>query len=218
MARCAAASGSGTPLQARRGVDELAAGEERVHRLALGDEADRAGRSPDGATSASRRAGPRRRAGARKPAIMCSSVVLPAPFGPEQPGDPRPDVERHSLTATTLPYQRETRRQAEDRRHAGDPPVAEPQGRQARRRCSTSVATTVERQRHVRVRTGDSGDRAAEQPLARAVEDRQRVDERRDVGQGRRRSPRRSPLTTPPMRKTAQDAPRPRRRAARRGS
>src|SRR5262249_28510063 len=50
------------------------------------------------------------RDGARNPAIMCSMVDLPAPFGPSRPVTPRPMVIVMSLTATTLPYQRETLR------------------------------------------------------------------------------------------------------------
>ena len=46
--------------------------------------------------------------GARKPAIMWSRVVLPAPFGPSSPVMPGPTSKLTSLTATTLPYQRET--------------------------------------------------------------------------------------------------------------
>ena len=78
-----------------------------MHRLALGDQAERA---------VDRRVAPGRarrptvtvpRDGARKPAIMCSSVVLPAPLGPSRPVTPGPSVMLTSLTATTLPYQRE---------------------------------------------------------------------------------------------------------------
>ena len=50
------------------------------------------------------------RDGARKPAIMCSSVDLPAPFGPSRPVTPGPMLIVMSLTATTLPYQRDTLR------------------------------------------------------------------------------------------------------------
>ena len=50
------------------------------------------------------------RDGARNPAIMCSMVDLPAPFGPSRPVTPGPIVIVMSLTATTLPYQRETLR------------------------------------------------------------------------------------------------------------
>ncbi len=39
---------------------------------------------------------------------MCSSVDLPAPFGPSSPVTPGPIVIVMSLTATTLPYQRDT--------------------------------------------------------------------------------------------------------------
>src|SRR3954464_7022837 len=46
--------------------------------------------------------------GDRKPAIMCSTVVLPAPFGPSRPVTPGCRAMLMSLTATTLPYQRET--------------------------------------------------------------------------------------------------------------
>src|ERR1700761_4457953 len=48
------------------------------------------------------------RDGLRKPAIMCSTVVLPAPFGPSRPVTPGCRDMLMSLTATTLPYQRET--------------------------------------------------------------------------------------------------------------
>ena len=45
------------------------------------------------------------REGDRKPEIRCSSVDLPAPFGPSRPVTPGPMVIVMSLTATTLPYQ-----------------------------------------------------------------------------------------------------------------
>src|SRR3954462_5163277 len=48
------------------------------------------------------------RDGERNPAIMCSTVVLPAPFGPSRPVTPGSKVMLMSLTATTLPYQRDT--------------------------------------------------------------------------------------------------------------
>src|SRR5260370_20166527 len=50
------------------------------------------------------------RDGGRKPAIRCSRVDLPAPFGPSRPVTPGPMVIVMSLTATTLPYQRDTLR------------------------------------------------------------------------------------------------------------
>src|SRR6266581_3370366 len=50
------------------------------------------------------------RDGSRKPAIRCSRVDLPAPFGPSSPVTPGPMVIVMSLTATTLPYQRDTLR------------------------------------------------------------------------------------------------------------
>ncbi len=46
--------------------------------------------------------------GGKKPLIMASRVVLPAPFGPKRPVTPGPIVMVTSLTATTLPNQRET--------------------------------------------------------------------------------------------------------------
>ena len=61
---------------------------------------------------------------------MWRSVDLPAPFGPSRPVTPGPSANEMSLTATTLPYQRETwssasaadrrpgRRAAGRRRHA----------------------------------------------------------------------------------------------------
>ncbi len=41
---------------------------------------------------------------------MCRIVDLPAPFGPRRPVTPGPSTNEMSLTATTLPYQRETPR------------------------------------------------------------------------------------------------------------
>ena len=38
---------------------------------------------------------------------MCRIVDLPAPFGPRRPVTPGPSTNEMSLTATTLPYQRE---------------------------------------------------------------------------------------------------------------
>ena len=46
--------------------------------------------------------------GARKPPIMLMRVDFPAPFGPSRPVTPGPIVMVMSLTATTLPNQRET--------------------------------------------------------------------------------------------------------------
>src|SRR4029079_11846666 len=40
---------------------------------------------------------------------MCRIVDLPAPFGPRRPVTPAPSPKLMSLTATTLPYPRETR-------------------------------------------------------------------------------------------------------------
>ena len=48
--------------------------------------------------------------GARNPAMRFSRVVFPAPFGPRSPVMPGPIVIVMSLTATRLPYQRETLR------------------------------------------------------------------------------------------------------------
>ena len=39
---------------------------------------------------------------------MCSTVLLPAPFGPSSPVMPGETVNDMPLTATTFPYQRET--------------------------------------------------------------------------------------------------------------
>src|SRR4026207_286282 len=46
--------------------------------------------------------------GARNPPTMCRIVALPAPLGPRPPGPPPPGLKLMSLTATPLPYQRET--------------------------------------------------------------------------------------------------------------
>ena len=46
--------------------------------------------------------------GRRKPDIIAISVVSPAPFGPSRPVTPGPTVMLTSLTATTLPNQRDT--------------------------------------------------------------------------------------------------------------
>ena len=43
---------------------------------------------------------------------MCSTVVLPAPFGPSSPVTPGPSVIVMSLTATTLPYHLDTPRRS----------------------------------------------------------------------------------------------------------
>src|SRR3954464_9960687 len=48
--------------------------------------------------------------GARNPAIMWMRVDLPAPLGPSRPVTPGPIVMVTPLTATTLPYHRETTR------------------------------------------------------------------------------------------------------------
>src|SRR3954465_11388900 len=48
--------------------------------------------------------------GDRKPPIMWMSVDLPAPFGPSSPVTPGPTVIVTPLTATTLPYHRDTSR------------------------------------------------------------------------------------------------------------
>src|SRR3954466_2359799 len=47
--------------------------------------------------------------GRRSPASRWSRVDLPAPFGPSRPVIPAPMLNVMSLTATTLPYQRDTR-------------------------------------------------------------------------------------------------------------
>src|SRR5918994_3755507 len=45
--------------------------------------------------------------GASRPASRWRSVDLPAPLGPSRPVTPGPSANEMSLTATTLPYQRE---------------------------------------------------------------------------------------------------------------
>ena len=89
------------------GQHELPAGEEVVHRLALGDQPDRpVDRLVRHAGAPSRVTVPAE--GARKPAIMWIRVDLPAPLGPSSPVTPGPIVIVTSLTATTLPNHRET--------------------------------------------------------------------------------------------------------------
>src|SRR5262245_2075780 len=46
--------------------------------------------------------------GRSSPEIRCSRVDLPAPLGPRRPVTPAPSWIEMSLTATTLPYQRDT--------------------------------------------------------------------------------------------------------------
>src|SRR5690348_4611881 len=50
--------------------------------------------------------------GARSPERRCRSVDLPAPFGPSRPVTPAPTSNVMSFTATTFPYQRDTRSSA----------------------------------------------------------------------------------------------------------
>ena len=106
----AAPSGSGQALEPRIEADELEAGQERVDRLALRDQAQVAvdGRFPPGPGSRGSRR--RRRTGRRSPASRWRIVDLPAPFGPRRPVTPGPSTNEMSLTATTLPYQRDTPR------------------------------------------------------------------------------------------------------------
>ena len=66
------------------------------------------GRRRCGARPARRRAVTVPDDGGRKPDIIAISVVLPAPLGPSRPVTPGPMVIVTSLTATTLPNQRET--------------------------------------------------------------------------------------------------------------
>ncbi len=67
---------------------------------------------------------------------MWSSVDLPAPFGPSRPVTPGPRANEMSLTATTLPYQRETWSSASAGTTvaAGAGPAARSRGRQRRGR------------------------------------------------------------------------------------
>ncbi len=53
--------------------------------------------------------------GLSSPASMCRIVDLPAPFGPSNPVTPAPRMNEMSLTATTLPYQRETAQELDGR-------------------------------------------------------------------------------------------------------
>src|SRR5439155_3514121 len=46
--------------------------------------------------------------GRNNPATRCSTVDFPAPFGPSRPVMPEPIVHDTALTATTLPYHRDT--------------------------------------------------------------------------------------------------------------
>ena len=93
----------GHALEPRAQLDELAPGEEVVHRLVLRHVADPA---VEGARS---RGWARRTLltcpwdGAVRPAIVRSSVVLPAPFGPSSAVTPGSTASDTSLTATTPP-------------------------------------------------------------------------------------------------------------------
>ena len=88
--RAAAAAGIRQALETRGELDELAAGQEGVDGLALGDEPD---------VAVDRRVAPGRPAarsstrpddGRAGPASMCRRVDLPAPFGPSRPVIPAP--------------------------------------------------------------------------------------------------------------------------------
>ena len=103
-----AAPGLAELVQLRGGPDELLAGEEGVDRVAFGHQPETA---VDLGILPGRLAGVHGKVpfdGARKPAIMCKMVDLPAPFGPSRPVTPGPMSIVMSLTATTLPYQRLT--------------------------------------------------------------------------------------------------------------
>ena len=108
IARSAARGRVGDALQVGVEERELATGQVAGHGLALGDEADLAvdlGASPNAAWPAMRTTPAD---GASRPAIRWRSVDLPAPLGPSRPVTPGPSANVMSLTATTLPYQRET--------------------------------------------------------------------------------------------------------------
>ena len=85
-------------------------GEEGVDGLALRHQADLRGRASGRCQALPPATMTSPEDGRRKPDIMCSSVDLPAPFGPSRPVTPGPRSKEMSFTATTLPYQRETER------------------------------------------------------------------------------------------------------------
>ena len=107
MARAAAASGSATPWSRALSRANSQPGQEAWT-------ASRSGTRPTWRYISGRRqaSAPSTRTrpadGARSPAMRWSSVDLPAPFGPSRPVTPGPRPNEMSLTATTLPYQRET--------------------------------------------------------------------------------------------------------------
>ena len=79
----------GQALQLGVGHRRTRAGQERIDRLTLGHQPDAAvhARVPPGLPRPARARLPAD--GASSPAIMCSSVVLPAPLGPSRPGHAR---------------------------------------------------------------------------------------------------------------------------------
>ena len=107
IARVAAATRIGQALETGVEDGEVETRQEPVDRFALRDQPD-AGvhRGRAQAVFPSTRTLPAE--GLSSPAIRWSSVDFPAPFGPSSPVTPEPSANEMSLTATTLPYQRDT--------------------------------------------------------------------------------------------------------------
>ena len=159
---------------------------------------------------------------------MWSRVDLPAPFGPSSPVTPGRRANEMSLTATTLPYQRETSWSstvAVGSSGAATPDgartAASPQRRVARRSCLDPQVAPDEGERWRRSRerpprgdnastgrsdpSGSAGAdrRDAEEPGVRPVEQRPDVEQDDPAGRPRRRRGRsRSPATIPGMMNT----------------
>ena len=201
-------------LEPRGELDELAAGQERLDGLALRHE-------PDPAVD--RRVAPGRPAvdqdppgrGLRAaPTSRWRRVDLPAPFGPRRPVIPEPIAKLMSLTATTLPNQRETRSRTIGWRPSSRPAAARCRARSAAWRRAVTARSCrdpheaaegdedgderdQDRARRGTSRSGGRrrssvlGEPGPEEQRVRAVEDRARAEEDEDDARGRR-SPGRS--------------------------
>ena len=106
--------------------------------------------------------GPRPADGARKPASMCSRVVLPAPLGPSRPVTPAPRLKLTSLTATTLPYQRAAWTSSMAGRDAVELPAARQRHAGILRYRSSSIPAKTRQLASAANRYGSAGQRRRE--------------------------------------------------------
>ena len=141
--------GIGQPVQLRVGQHELPAGDDVVHRLALGHEPDAAGRSARCATPARRRGSRVPDDGARKPRHHVDQRRLAGAVGAEQAGDAGADRHRHVVDGDDVAVPaRDRRRASASLMTTGHLPVAQQQQavaagdqrerRRARTRCRRS--------------------------------------------------------------------------------